>query len=198
MWWASPFPRPSPSLSPGPCASSPGPCQSVSPSPVASPFLRPDLTSNSINPSYHLNTTITSTVRFALWLFGGALFYRGIGPGIAKEPGLGPGLGLGLDLGLPNVVMSWWHDDRIQEPGIVVKPSLTSTTSSSSPSSTTPPLLPSSHRAYIQRILALKTNIPPSHATSHHSGTYTTTLSTLSIIITNEPLPLRMSCPVLP
>ena len=84
---------------------------------------------------------------------------------------------------LPNVEMSWWHDGGIQEPvGLPLPlPTTTSTTTtttpptpptpSSSPSSSSSSSSPSSHRAYIQKILASKTNVPPSHAHIQHSGT---------------------------
>ena len=89
LWWVSPCPCPDastgPGASPSPCpgpAASPCPCPGASPCPTtnADPDPNASTATSSSNPvpvQNSINSTVPS-VRFALWLFGGALFYRGV------------------------------------------------------------------------------------------------------------------------
>ena len=84
LWWASPSP-----VDASPCPVDASPCpDDASPCPVdASPCpsskssdheLNTGLTVKSMDSGRNTDSSTVSSVRFALWLFGGALFYRGV------------------------------------------------------------------------------------------------------------------------
>ena len=91
LWWASPSPldaSPCP-VDASPCPVDASPCPvDASPCPVgASPCptskssdheLNNGLTVKSMDSGRNTDSSTVSSVRFALWLFGGALFYRGV------------------------------------------------------------------------------------------------------------------------
>ena len=84
LWWASPSPvdaSPSP-VDASPCPVDASPCPvGASPCPTSKSSdheLNNGLTVKSMDSGRNTDSSTVSSVRFALWLFGGALFYRGV------------------------------------------------------------------------------------------------------------------------